>query len=215
MIHQTDLNPKVSLFVASTCSVNAKTAREEKQISHLQLQPMKRTDMKILFNVYAEAKGVKCDDGKVDELLTNMTGYPDQVFEIVDLLERSGMPAVMREISGINKMYDSDMAMLLDEFRKDTKAYQLLILMSKFEYIGYHQLYSIFQEPELNTILEIFEHHAIYECFGATRNYLRLNRALSDYIDRSRLTLDKVYQQRLDNYSKELLERIESILNST
>lgn len=207
VIHQTDLNPKVSLFVASTCSVNAKTAREEKQISHLQLQPMKRTDMKILFNVYAEAKGVKCDDGKVDELLTNMTGYPDQVFEIVDLLERSGMPAVMREISGINKMYDSDMAMLLDEFQKDTKAYQLLILMSKFEYIGYHQLYSIFQEPELNTILEIFEHHAIYECFGATRNYLRLNRALSDYIDRSRLTLDKVYQQRLDNYSKELLEQ--------
>lgn len=207
VIHQTDLNPKVSLFVASTCSVNAKTAREEKQISHLQLQPMKRTDMKILFNVYAEAKGVKCDDGKVDELLTNMTGYPDQVFEIVDLLERSGMPAVMREISGINKMYDSDMAMLLDEFQKDTKAYQLLILMSKFEYIGYHQLYSIFQEPELNTILEIFEHHAIYECFGATRNYLRLNRALADYIDRSRLTLDKVYQQRLDNYSKELLEQ--------
>lgn len=207
VIHQTDLNPKVSLFVASTCSVNAKTAREEKQISHLQLQPMKRTDMKILFNVYAEAKGVKCDDGKVDELLTNMTGYPDQVFEIVDLLERSGMPAVMREISGINKMYDSDMAMLLDEFRKDTKAYQLLILMSKFEYIGYHQLYSIFQEPELNAILERFEHHAIYECFGATRNYLRLNRALADYIDRNRLALDKVYQQRLDIYSKELLEQ--------
>lgn len=207
MIHQTDLKPKVSLFVASTCSVNAKTAREEKLISHLQLQPMKRTDMKILFNVYAEAKGVKCDDGKVDELLTNMTGYPDQVFEIVDLLERSGMPAVMREISGINKMYDSDMAMLLDDFRKDTKAYQLLILMSKFEYIGYHQLYSIFQEPELNAILERFEHHAIYECFGATRNYLRLNRALADYIDRNRLALDKVYQQRLDNYSKELLEQ--------
>jgi len=207
VIHQTDLSPKVSLFVASTCSVNAKTAREEKQISHLQLQPMKRTDMKILFNVYAEAKGVKCDDGKVDELLTNMTGYPDQVFEIVDLLERSGMPAVMREISGINKMYDSDMAMLLDEFQKDTKAYQLLILMSKFEYIGYHQLYSIFQEPELNAILERFEHHAIYECFGATRNYLRLSRALADYIDRNRLALDKVYQHRLDSYSKELLEQ--------
>lgn len=207
VVHQPNLLPKLSIFVASTCSVNARTARAEKQISHLQLQPMKRNDMKILFNIYSESKGVKCDDNKVDELLSSMTGYPDQVFEIVDLLSTYGMPTVLRELPSINKMYDSDMSNLLDEIKKDPKAYQLLILMAKFEYIGYHQLHSIFQETELNDILERFEHYAIYECFGATRNYLRLNRALADYIDRNRLVLDKVYQQRLDHYTKNLLEQ--------
>lgn len=207
LVHQPSIHPKISLFVASSCSVNAKTSREEKLISHLQLLPMKRSDMKILFNVYAESKGLKCDDNKVDELLSNLTGYPEQVFDIVDLMDKYGMPTVQRELPNINKMYESDMNNLLDEFRKDNKAYQLLILMAKFEYIGYHQLYSIYQEPELNEILERFQHYAIYECFGATRNYLRLNRALADYIDRNRLALDKVYQQRLDKYTKELLEQ--------
>lgn len=207
VVHQPDLHPKVSLFVASTCSVNAKMAREEKQINHIQLQPMKRTEMKILFNVYADAKGVKCDDNEVDELLTNMTGYPDQVFEIVDMLSNYGLPTVKRELSNINRIYDNDMSILLDEIKNNPKAYQLLILMAKFEYIGYNQLYSIFQDKELNDILESFEHYAIYECFGATRNYLRLNHALADYIDRNRLVLDKVYQQRLDKYTKNLLEQ--------
>lgn len=206
VIHQPDLNPKVSLFVASTCSVNAKTAREEKYVCHLQLQQMERSDMKILFNVYAEAKDIKCDDSTTEKLLTNMTGYPEQVFEIIDMLDQYGMPTVLKELPNINKMYDSDMNNLLDEFKKETKEYQLLILMAKFEYIGYHQLSSIFQEPELIDILEKFEHYAIYECFGANRNYLRLNRALADYIDRNRLSLDKVYQQRLDKYTKDLLE---------
>lgn len=207
VIHQPNLNPKVSLFVASTCSINAKTAREEKNICHLQLQPMKRADMKILFNVYAETKGVKCDNATIEELLANLTGYPDQVFEIVDLLDKNGIPSVLKELPAINKMYESDMANLLDVFKKEAKAYQLLILMAKFEYIGFNQLYSIFKEPELVDILDKFEHYAIYECFGATRNYLRLNRALADYIDRNRLALDKLYQQRLDKYTKELLEQ--------
>jgi hypothetical protein len=207
VIHQPDLSPKVCIFVASTCSLNAKTAREEKQVCHLQLQPMKRSDMKILFNQYAEAKGVKCDNNTTEDLLANLTGYPDQVFEIVDLLNQYGMPTVLKELPAINKMYESDMSNLLDEIKKDAQAYQLLILMAKFEYIGYHQLYSIFQESKLVDILDKFEHYAIYECFGATRNYLRLNRVLADYIDRNRLVLDKVYQQRLDNYTKELLEQ--------
>ena len=205
VIHQPNLHPKVSIFVASTCSVNARMTRGEKQVCHLQLQPMKRSDMKILFNVYADAKHVKCDNNTVEELLANLTGYPEQVFEIVDVLDKYGMPTLMKELPAINKMYESDMANLLNEIKKDDKAYQLLILMAKFEYIGYHQLHSIFQEPVLVDILDRFEHYAIYECFGATRNYLRLNRALADYIDRNRLNLDKVYQQRLDKYTKEIL----------
>lgn len=214
VIHQQDLHPKVSIFVASTCSVNARTAREEKQVSHLQLQPMKRSDMRILFNVYADAKHVKCEDNAVDDFLANLTGYPEQVFAIVDVLDKYGMPTLMKELPTINKMYESDMANLLNEIKKDAKAYQLLILMAKFEYIGYHQLHSIFQEPELIDILVGLEHYAIYESFGATRNYLRLNRALADYIDRNRLTLDKVYQKRLDKYTKEILaETDEETLN--
>ena len=205
VIHQPNLHPKVSIFVASTCSVNARTARGEKQVCHLQLQPMKRSDMKILFNVYADAKQVKCDNNTVDDLLANLTGYPEQVFQIVDVLDRYGMPSLMNELPAINKMYESDMANLLNEIKNDDEAYQLLILMAKFEYIGYHQLHSIFQNPRLVNILDRFEHYAIYECFGANRNYLRLNRALADYIDRNRLALDKVYQQRLDKYTKDIL----------
>lgn len=207
VIHQSNLHPKVSIFVASSCSINARTSREEKQVCHLQLQPMKRSDMKLLFNVYADSKGVKCDNSTVDELMANLTGYPEQVFEMVDVLDKYGMPTLIKELPAINKMYESDMANLLNEIKKESKAYQLLILMAKFEYIGYHQLHSIFQEPELVDILEKFEHYAIYECFGATRNYLRLNHVLADYIDRNKLVLDKVYQQRLDEYTKDLLNQ--------
>lgn len=206
VIHHPVLYPKSSMFIASTCSVNPRQLREEKLLQHLQLQPMRRTDMRVLFALYSEAKKANCDEENTKKILEGFSGYPEQVFEVVDELADYGLPAVMRDLDNINKLFDNDTVKVLDEFNGDKKAYQLLILLSKFEYIGYHQLSVVFGEPELNQILEKFERYAVYECFGTNRQYLRMNRALADYIDRNRLTLSSPYKERLAQYTKELLQ---------
>lgn len=202
-----NLHPKVGLFIASTCSVNAKTIREQKMIQHLQLLPMTKMELKILFNLYSNSKGVKCDEETTERILSELSGYPEQVFAAVDELNQYGLPTTLKDLQVIRKMFDDDMVVLLNEFKQENKAYQLLILLAKFEYIGYHQLSAIFNEPDLNEILERFGRYAIYECFGTNRQYLRMNRALADYIDRNRLILDKKYQDCLDKYTKELLQQ--------
>lgn len=207
VINHPSLHPKVSIFIASTCSMNAKSVREQKVLRHLQLLPMSKTELKILFNMYASSKQVGCDDVTVDELISDLSGYPEQIFAAIDVLKEFGLPALKQDLPNIKKMFEDDVVALLNEFKEDAKAYQLLLLLAKFEYINYYQLSSLFDDSELNNILDKFSRFAIYECFGKYRENLRLNRVLADYIDRNKLPLDKIYQDRLDKYTKDLLEQ--------
>lgn len=206
VVTQADLCPSVSLFVASTCTVNpTEVRRQNKVIKVHQLQPLSRDEMKILFNVYAKALGVKCDDENTNKLLSYCSGYPEQVFDIVDDLANQGLPTTYKDLPEIEKKFDDDVVKLLNHFKNDEKSMQLLIILSKFEYIRFHQLVKVFGEADLESYLEKFGRYAIYECFGTNREFIRMNRVLAEYIDRNKLPLNRTYKKKLAEYTEELL----------
>lgn len=208
VVKQADLSQQVCIFVASTCTAKPNESRKLKtRIQVHQLQPLSRIEMKILFNVYAKAIGVHCEEKNIDLLLSRCSGYPEQVFAIVDDLANHGLPTTNNDLPEIERMFDNDVVKLLDRFKNDKKSMQLLIILSKLEYIRYHQLVKIFGEKDLNSYLDKFERYAIYECFGTNLEYIRMNKVLAEFIDRNKLKLDTKYKQRLAEYTEDLLQQ--------
>lgn len=208
ILKQTELCQLVSLFVASTCTINPTEARNHKALIQVhQLQPLSTSDMKVLFNIYANSKNVECDDKTTNKFLSSCSGYPEQIFAIVDDLANHGLPTTNKDLPEIERMFDNDVIRLLDHFKGDEKSMQLLILLSKLESPPYHQLVTIFGEDDIDSHLEKFERYAIYECFGSNRQYIRMNRVLADYIDRNKLPLKNPYKKRLADYTEKLLQQ--------
>lgn len=204
-----DLKHRINLYVAATCRVNPIEANRLKSIISVQLNPLARPSSKLLFNQYAQLKGVHCDTKETDSFLSQLSGYPEQVYDVVDTISDYDLLTAKHELPKIQRKFDRDISRLVSEFKNNEKQMQMLILLSKFEYISIDDLISIFDEPEAEEIILLFQRFSIYEVFGANRSYYRMNHALADYIDRnshsSDFRLKKKYAENLREFTKEIL----------
>lgn len=210
IVRHPNLTNRVNFYIASSCRVNPNAAKNLKELVTVQLNPLTRQASKLLFNQYAQLKNVHCDSKEVDDFLTQLSGYPDQIYDVVDVIKDYDLLTAKRELSSIQRKFDRDISRLVSEFKGDEKQMQLLILLSKFEYINVADLMKIFDEPETEDIIMKFQRFTVYEAFGANRSYLRMNHALADYIDRnshsSDFKLKKKYADNLRVFTKEVLD---------
>lgn len=210
IVRHPNLTNRVNFYIASSCRVNPLSAQNLRELVTVQLNPLTRSASKLLFNLYAQMRTVHCDSREVDYFLSELSGYPEQVYDVVDAIKEYDLLTAQRQLSAIQCKFDRDISRLVSEFRGDEKQMQLLILLSKFEYINVADLMKIFDEPETEEIIIQFQHFSVYEAFGANRSYLRMNHALSDYIDRnshsSDFKLKRKYADNLRRFTKEILE---------
>ena len=91
-------------------------------------------------------------------------------------------------------------------YKNTPNAIQLLILLSKFEFISFDLIKRITKaQDNIESLLESFSIYSITETLGSNHNYIRLNTSLSDYISRSKLKLDAEYNLELKNLTKEFI----------
>lgn len=211
IIHHTELNQRINLYVASTCRVNLLVARNTRELVAIQLNPLSRPETRLLFNQYAQLKKVHCSPSETDEFLSQLSGYPEQIYEVIDTINDYDLLTAKKSLPSIQRMFDRDINRLVSEFRGDEKQMQLLVLLAKFEYISLDDLIQIFDEPETEDILMRFQRFSIYEAFGANRGYYRMNHALADYIDRNSHSADFKLKKK---YAANLRSFTETILNN-
>ena len=210
VVRHQDLTNRVNFYIASSCRVNPVAAKDLRELVTVQLNPLARPASKLLFNQYAQMRNVHCNSKEADALLSELSGYPEQIYDIVDAIKDYDLLTAKKQLPVIQRKFDRDISRLVSEFKGDEKQMQLLILLSKFEYINVADLLKIFDEPETEDIIMRFQRFSVYEAFGANRSYLRMNHALSDYIDRnshsSDFKLKRKYADNLREFTKEILE---------
>ena len=210
IVHHQNLTNRVNFYIASSCRVNPIAAKGLRELVTVQLNPLTRPASKLLFNQYAQMRNVHCDSKETEDLLSKLSGYPEQIYDIVDAIKDYDLLTAKHHLPIIQRKFDRDISRLVSEFKDDEKQMQLLILLSKFEYINVVDLMKIFDEPDTEDIIMRFQRFSVYEAFGANRSYLRMNHALSDYIDRnshsSDFRLKKKYADNLREFTKDILE---------
>lgn len=202
---------QVSLLVASRFSLSQASKRAIHTIQSHQVQPLERLSIVTLFNVYASFIGIELGQEQVEYYVDAISGYPEQVFSIVDTLKDGGEHAVREDLPSIQCMFDEDHYTLFRIFEKDDNAQQLIVLMSQFEFVT-TDILSVILDYDFDSILNRLRRYGLLDSFGVSGQYIQLNQSFADFIKRSRIPLDRKYSVKLRAYSEELIK--ETNLNS-
>lgn len=203
---------RVSMLIASRYAVAPSCRSAVPEIQSTAINSLTRPDIVALFNAYASALSVRCEKESVEKYLDSIAaGYPEQVFAIVDTIKDYGESVVHQELPRIQRMYDEDLRELFDLMKTNTLAMQTLILMSRFEFVTIDILCEILDFNVYEALLEIRK-NGLMDVFGSSGQYLRVDQSLADYLLRSKIPLEKKYENKLSVFSKKLVE--ETDLNS-
>lgn len=205
IIEHPDLEKQIMLFIASYCSLSPAERRKNTKLQAHGLKVIEQKYIREIFIAYAKTRNITCNDSDVDYFINNISGFPKQVYNIVDDIADIDIAAAKKDLPKIKALYDDDLHMLLESLSGDEDLKQVLLIMSKFDFISYDFLSQIYSKDNLSNILEKLRFYSVYETFGSYNQYMRISPAFADYIDRQRLKLKKTYNDRIKNISHEYI----------
>ena len=186
------LQNRTYFLIASRYAVSSRTITTNTFVQYHQIGTLQSSAMVTLFNKYAQQRGVVTAEltSESDWFTSQFTGYPEQALNIIDEIAKTDLYRAKLYFSGYLQIYKNDFADVINEVEKNPETLQLLILLSRFEFISVEFLYQIVG-PHLweQNNLEQLAALCVYETFGGMHQYIRLNPALSNYIRKRRDTL--------------------------
>lgn len=210
IINHPDLVKQIMMFIASRCSLSPGEKRKCKRLQAHAVVVISKEYLREIFVAYSKARGVKCKDSEVDEVIEKIKGFPRQVYSAVDVIAEDGFEAAIDDMDNIVSMFDGDLKPLYEVIAKDEERLHVLQIMCKFDFISFDFLSLIYKKADLRGILELFRFYSIFETFGINNRYLRINPAFADYIDRLRLKFPKKYEKVLSSLSTQMIENSDS-----
>lgn len=176
-----------------------------------QIGTLSPSAMKNLFVEYSRNRGVPSENITKEMLdnLQQLSGYPEQVLFFVDeLKDRGPYQAINLLKRSLPSLYQADYADIISEVEQDSGAFQMLILLSKFEFVSTDILAQIMDDFWDSDNLNKLSCLCVYEVFGAWKQYIRLNPGLATYIRKRSDTL-----KLLPQYAKKMAHLTRSFLN--
>lgn len=205
IIKNESIKPHLCLNVASRFTPRPNLNERFTNLVTLQIHPLKPTDMKTLFNAYASQKGLKVSPPDINFFIDKFAGYPEQVLSTIDILAKSNMVLAQKRVQDIICKFDNSYQTIITELKKDDRIFQILVLLSSFEFISYDYLCRICGE-DIADALEQFHYYSLTESFGSSRQYICLNSAVTDFIKRTKFKLSEPYKKKLRQVTREILE---------
>ncbi len=174
------------------------------------ISPMDQKQIRTLFNAYSMFLDVQLSSPDADYFISKLTGYPEQVYAIVDTLLNSNINTVKGSVDFLTHRFDKDLDALFNYLKSDSDAVQLLVILTHFEFINVEQLHQIYDNKDkLNSLIEQFENFSLFETFGLSRQYIRLSHNVSDFIDRKRLPLTEKYNTKIQEFTSNIIKNID------
>lgn len=205
IIKNDSLKSHLHLNVASRFTPRPDLSEIFPNIVAYQIHPLKSTDMKTLLNAYALLKNLEIPSHDVDFFIDQFAGYPEQALFAIDTLSKSNMMLAKKMVQEIVSKFDNNYQAIVSELKNDDRAFQILILLSLFEFISYDYLCRICGEDIID-VLEKFHYYSLTESFGTGKQYISLNPAIVDYVKRVKFKLSEPYKSKLREITREVLE---------
>ena len=207
VIKHKDLVSYTYFFIASEISIAPDVVRNYSQIQAHRLSPLTKEDMHTIFTSYAKERKVSCTAEESKAFVESFNGYPKLILNVVDDIAKSGSDLAKRWLKNNLKLYDSTNRELLDTLKEDSGLYNLVLTLSRFEYLSYDVMCELLPDINITEKLEKLYYWSLSEHFGG--QYYRLNKSLTDYINRSRIPLDPSIEKRIVNLGEESLKNLD------
>lgn len=202
------LQNQVSICLISKFKPYGPLIKKLGNVLNFQINELSKQDTQTFFLQYLNIinRDIGADDTKF--FLQYLKGVPGQIVYAANLIDSFGVNDAKRYVQDIEEFDEVRALSILSFLKDDELSKQMLIALSKFEIISYDLVYKIFGESEdvYKSIQKLFDLTLFYPV-SSTHEYLKLNSSISDYINRSKLSLSSEYTERIKKITKESLQK--------
>ena len=170
-----------------------------------EIPELEKSERNGLLSRYSKHKNLELSRSDLGFFSDLLTGYPEQVIYAVDMIaEKSVFEA--KKNSHLIQEYATDKAKLVVEsLKNDQDSLGFLYFLCKFEFISFEFLFEIADEEKYFPILSDFLLRSICERLGASGDYIRVNEAIKDYIERSRFGMPTDFSEKLRKHVQDFI----------
>ncbi|MFT7822373.1 TIR domain-containing protein [Bacillus siamensis] len=159
-----------------------------------------------LFTRYIRLLDLKLSEDEIKFVTTFFSGLPKEIIYTADYIKYHSITDLKRDTSIITDFSDGKVSRLVSKYDKNKEAYNLLALISTFDFISYSMLYEIIKDSdEYNFLIEEFITNGICENLGINGEYLCLNSAIRNYVKRQRFEMGKEFKETLVKHVREFM----------
>lgn len=211
LIRNRDLYPMIHLFIASKFTPVVSVERDFAEVIVRQIKGLDRQNIRALFNAYAKNKKISLNEEQANVFLSQLNGYPRQVYDVIDSIADSDFLTAKRHLPQIVSMFDSDLVNILNEVNKTPNAKNILVMLSLFDFVSFDLLAQVCPN-DISQAISVFRDYSLYESFGSANQYIRISPVMGDYISRNRISLPLEYKQSLRKVTRKMLVEMDDSL---
>lgn len=209
LINHSELLPAVHLLVVSAINPKAMLMTREQHLMSHTLSALNLSSLQTLFRKYASICSVNISIPKVEEIIKQLSGYPAQVYNIVDLIKEEGVDFAIKNLPDIQRIYDTDFIKAINLFKYREDSLLLLNILSNIEFMSVEDLSRIYKGEHFDEIIFELRNYSFYETIGSCGEYIRLSPIVNDYINRQRIPLPQEYKEALRKYSRKSFDDLD------
>ena len=205
MVENNKIDSKLGLFIKSRIIPHSFVSSTHPLFSHIHLEPLGAKDRTKLF--YSLLRSYQLEDiteNDVQWFVDKLLLSPYQLVKAVERLSQLPLRTVKRDIDGLTTWGDNMIKPMVSYFFNDERKRQILVILSKIEFVSYDILERFFTD-EIDEVMKNIDEmmdYGIVTAFGPNENFFRLDHYLSDYINRCRISLPS----HLESEFEEILE---------
>lgn len=155
------------------------------------------------------------DDFKI--ISDQFTGYPEQIQFTVSLIRQEGVKYVTNNLHEVVDYSTEKIAKITKSFESNQLILQTLKIFSESEFLSLNILEDIMQDDfkEIQKYVTELSDNFLIEFVGNTREYIRLNDSVKDYVQRLGYKLDEKYAANLKTHAIKSFKDYEIIERDT
>lgn len=204
-------NDDLYLIVASRFILHRKNYKVDDYVLNVSIPELSPSERLGLFKDYVEIFSMHDKVGRSDyhAIKNILSGYPDQVRYLATAVYEKSMHEVLANSRDIVEYNNQQVYSIVQQYEKDTKSFDFLLLLSNIDLISFSLLESLItkERDSYYELIEKFFIEGICVRFGTDNEYFRVNDVVRDYIKRLQYSLPKTFKENivnsLDHYLKD------------
>ena len=211
ILRSKELKKQLGIYVCSRIALRY-TENSVLPVLSIRLSPITDQSITTLIRAYSQKRSLPQDENTINLIAKGVSGSPRFVYELVDCWKDRGINAIKDKITEISSVKQNVLSYVLDDIYKDenNEKTQLLLLLSRFEYMSYNLLNTLNSSHALLSLVEDLKTMSLIEEFGSSKEYFRLHPVIIDQIRRSRKKLSSEFENELRKKTREILSNMDA-----
>jgi hypothetical protein len=202
----------MTLCVVSKHKIKFQDLARAESVHAIHVPELPPSERSRLFTRYIRLLDLILTEDDIKFVTTFFSGLPKEIIYTADYIKYNNITDLKRDTSIITDFSDGKVSRLVSKYDRNDKAYNLLALIATFDFISYSMLSELIKDSdEYNFLIEEFITIGICENLGINGEYLCLNSAIKNYVQRQRFEMGKEFKEALNKHVSEFIKNFDEV----